>query len=111
MIDHYHHLLETLLSLISQINKKIVQSIFTDIVVPGILSKQTGNELKLYLLRFAEKVISISGADLNIEVSFVGLLLSFCDQKSAANKTVLNSEKKKGSRNEISSTNKHIIHQ
>lgn len=109
LIDPYHHLLETLLSLMGQINKRMMLPIFAEIVAPGILSKQTGSELKLYLLRFAEKAISISGADLNIEVSFIGLLLNFCEQKNSS-KGLPSLEKAKGSRQDHPSTNKHTIY-
>lgn len=82
IVDHYHHLLETLISLISQVNKKFSISIFGEVILPSLLSKSPSLELKLYLLRFTEKLIGLLGADLNIEVSLIGLLLSFCEQKS-----------------------------
>lgn len=85
------------------------------------MSKNQSYELKLYLLRFSEKSISISGADLNIEISFIGLLLSFCEQKNVG-KYILNTElQKSGGKNDSSAKrhegsgsgpgqNKHIIH-
>lgn len=82
LIDHYHHLLETLFSLMNQINRKMVISIFSQILVPSVLNKHQSLELKLYLLRFIEKSFAICGADLNIEVSLVGLLLGFCQHKN-----------------------------
>lgn len=48
------------------INRKMIICAFTEIITPSILAKDASSELKLYLLRFAERSVSLSGADLVI---------------------------------------------
>lgn len=66
LIDHYHHLLETLLSILSQVNRKCLQTMLSEIIIPSLMVKDIPDELKLYLLRFVEKILSISGPDLSL---------------------------------------------
>lgn len=61
--------------------------------MPSVLNKNQSFELKLYLLRFIEKSFAICGADLNIEVSLIGLLLGFCEHKNISKGLTASSNK------------------
>ena len=114
LIDHYHHLLETLLTIIVQANKKIIQNLFSEIIAPSLLNKNLGTELKLYLLRFSEKILTVVGPDLLVEVSFLGYILEVCEieksnQFSSKNKS--NRPKKASKGDQLGNgTNKHVMY-
>lgn len=74
LIDQYHHLFETFISILTPLNKRIIINIFTSIVVPALTNKGCCIELKLYLLRLAEKTISLAGGDVPITPYFLTIL-------------------------------------
>lgn len=51
LLDHTHHLLESLLSLLPGMNKRCLKVMFEDILEASV-SEDYPNELRLYLLRF-----------------------------------------------------------
>lgn len=63
LLDNFNHLFQSLLSLLPGMNKKCLKMIFEEIIQVS-LSEEYRNELRLYLLRFGERIIQICGADL-----------------------------------------------
>lgn len=70
ILDHINHLLESLLALLPAMNKKYLKLIFEDIIVNST-AEHHRNELRLYLLRFGEKILQVCGADLEIPVEYI----------------------------------------
>lgn len=73
VIDHINHLLETLLGLVSSMNKRHLKVLFNEIV--SVRGEDCRNELKLYLLRFSEKILQLCGADLEVSLPYLKYVL------------------------------------
>ena len=69
-------------------NRKLLRTIFKDIIEPTISNNSTSIkiELKLYLVRFAEKVMTLCLSDLDLTKSFLASIINLADKK------VLNTE-------------------
>ena len=61
--------------MIGSLNRKFLLTIFEDIIITSI-SEEYRNELRLYLLRFAEKIIQICGFDLKLSLPYLSYLFT-----------------------------------
>lgn len=56
MVDLYHHLLEQYLNILASASSHILRVIFHDVVLPILFSNEINIELRIYLIRIAEKI-------------------------------------------------------
>lgn len=69
--DMYHRLLECFANLVASASSQILRSIFNDVIVAYLFHNQLSVELKLYLYKISEKIISICQGDLNLTPYFI----------------------------------------
>jgi hypothetical protein len=65
----------------SSLSRSICRVIFHEVVLPSIFLPEITNEIRCYILRIAEKVITLSLGDLDLPVTFIANLLNMSDNK------------------------------
>lgn len=81
VMDHHHHLLESILNLLPALSRNICRLLFQDVVLPNIFLIELSNEVRSYVLRIADKVIGMCLGDLDIQPAFVSSMLGACEGK------------------------------
>lgn len=81
VMDHHHHLLESILNLVPALSRNICRLLFQEVVLPNIFLIELSNEVRSYVLRIAEKVIGMCLGDLDIQPSFISSMLGACEGK------------------------------
>lgn len=76
--DHQHHLLESILNLVPALSRNICRQLFHDVVLPNIFLIELSNEIRAYVLRITEKIISMCLGDLDIQPAFISSILGAC---------------------------------
>ena len=71
MFDMYHRLLDSFLNLLASASSQILKSIFNDVILHQIFSVELNTDLRLYLLKISEKIISICQGDLQVTPGFI----------------------------------------
>jgi len=72
----YNHLLETFLSVLSSVSGQVLHKIFNEIIQNFLLSNDVPKELKNYLSKICDKIITICQGDIILSSSFLGSIFN-----------------------------------
>jgi hypothetical protein len=75
LIDAYNRLLETVNSMLSSCSPHLLHQIFHEVISHYILLNEQPKELRLYMLRIADKITNICEGDLEYSVSLLSGIL------------------------------------
>lgn len=75
-MDTYLHLLESFLNILASASSNLLRIIFQQELYPNIFQPDLNIELRIYLIRFTEKIITICQGDVNIPEQFVSSLIT-----------------------------------
>ena len=82
LIDIYNHLLESFLNVLTSASSFLLRSLFIEIIAPNIFLNEMNNDLRIFIFRIAEKILSICQGDLEINLTFIASLLHFLESKT-----------------------------
>lgn len=81
LVDIYNHLLESFLNVLTSASSYLLRNLFIEIITPNIFLSEMNNDLRTYVFRIAEKIISICQGDLEINLTFIASLIQYLDHK------------------------------
>lgn len=75
--NFYNHILESLLVLLDSMSSNLLITIFNDVIVKFVFQDFISSELRVYLLKFADKIVHICKGNLVLNQSLLTNILKF----------------------------------
>ncbi|KAL4440838.1 hypothetical protein ABPG74_013819 [Tetrahymena malaccensis] len=77
IFDMYHHLLDQFLNLLASASSQILRSIFNDVISTQLFNNEVAHDVKIYLCKITDKIISICQGDLTVTPQFITNMMNY----------------------------------
>ena len=85
LIDAYNHMLENFMNMLPNIIPQTLHMIFNELVVSHLFLPELLPKIRNYFVRMTERIVTICGGDLSINVSFYTNLLNMLVKEQSGN--------------------------